>query len=1812
MAEETAFFRFDTNAEQIAGDIRDAMSSINRSLSEPLKLSTGQLAADTAGMEQSFRRLYSELEAGKGRLTNLVGQLGSGLIDRPTFDRQMKESIGGTVGRIPQILADTLANAPTATATRAPVQAIARQVANDYVSTLLGEVRDNRDLAGGLLKGVRFDPRQFRSSVQGVAENPVAYGSETTRMAELINRLRAENLVAKDLYGVNSKQENASGFGRLTGPIRENQIEFGENGDTFTPTPGLVEELRELVRLEREAEQTGNRLARSHDQQARAAAELAAAEKLLGDSQTKRVGGRLLLPDGSVYKPGGAGAVQETNRLRVQDTHDAAAKMQTEAANASRLLENWAQVVPVQQYHTLGDEVYKISRYGAELVDNAVVEKRVLEQKAVIQDAELKRAQRLNELDGKRALRAEQNNSGALGGFLGRFHRGEQTVLTGLGGQIASAASFSLAYGSLFALQHAMRDTLKEFLDYQDSVTDLEVATRGADIVTAGWVNSLSELSRVAGSNVGEAMDTAARGVRAFTSVGDSPDAVRAAGDATTASATKLSLIANKSLPDATGDVIASATAFGLAPDQIEQVVDAVANAKAHVGGDAAQISQGLSLLALSAQEAGFDLNQAAAVMGLVQARTDQSGQAIATRLTRIFQIVSGSTGKALAQELGVDSTQSVKGQLEDFATIYADPNTSEGVKDRISSSLGGTANLRELLPLLTENETLQTAYAEALSNSGQATAEFNRKSDNLVGTLKKISGDVSNLQVALSRSGLFDFVGIGLKAVEPMLHGLSLIVEKYDELTEHIPGLQTLVGTLLALAAATKAVGVVTAANAMFTGGLSALLGGVAEGGAVAEGVAAVEGHGSPAETAAGHGEAVGKIESLTQRSEQVVYNTEAAEKLEHGISKRAGEEEAGAKATVVAREAEVAGIEGATEARLAAEARATAGINAATVAKGEAAAGGIAADVAGDAALAGGAAVAAEKKAVKAGSMRAGLGTMVGAVAGNPYVLAAAVAVGVGLYAYGKHEERKQAEEGLRSSFGEGFEAYSRAREGGNAAAFQQAAHDWMSQAGEINKTHGPGQFEDRQNALFEGSLNNTRFLNYIGERVRQEQELAYATKTMNAFGTGAIETVNQLADGMQAIQDGGGTALTALRAMRRALETTPEEGTEVWAPEALKANILAGVGESLPDALANKDIAVNEDGSLVDKDAPPVRIVGGKGGAYIPPPKPTITDPRDLAALINLNGIREDLYSALDAEIQSEGLDPSKGITEEQKKKLVEAAVNKVDLSQYGDLADEVRADWIKAAEEAIGGFGSKAGAPKELYNASSLSPDQIKTLLNGSPGSEDAAGFEGLLASMQNGLAAIPADDDGTILESELGKNVRLLQMLKRKNTGEAIPQLEKALRDAEHQYRQVAVENAEDLRAAAESRATSTGQLRAIRMKYARISFRAAGNDRVLIEQLMESMDRATVKSIIDSAETALSAARAAYRSAQNTVGIAASVVTEMINGLPVRHGGGGTPGGQEKDKAQRRLNRAKNYLETLKDAYEASAITEEKAQYDGGDSKEPEHTRAEMVAAKAQAHAARLGGGIAAARASLTSAAAAMKEAKKGSVEWFQALGDFYSAQWAMRDAIEQYHSTLYQLRGDITDPVENARDTLRAAREKLRRDRENGAGRDVVAADRLDVRQSETSLQQTRWQQKLSDMQTAEQLGRISEAQYMRYLEREHDRLTKIHHRTRQQQDQLNTIDGALQQANSAMDAMFNFGSINTRGIVYQARRFAAERRADHAAMGAAHASREAESRGQEVRIYIDGADTAKVRRIVEDTIGGASRTRTTQSRRR
>lgn len=456
-----------------------------------------------------------------------------------------------------------------------------------------------------------------------------------------------------------------------------------------------------------------------------------------------------------------------------------------------------------------------------------------VERSAVAQGRENARLEqasaRVSARSEKDALRTLSRGGDGIGGnftaglLSGGFGGGERGGgFEGLARSAGTTVKYAALYSSLGLLTGALSGAVQEFLNADDSITELNVAferlgeqTNGAEKVTNSFKSSLQDLAATGGFNVGEAMDVAASGVRAFKDeVGSTDDDVRKLGDDFAEQSLRLAVLAKTTLSDAAGNLKAVTAGFDLAPNDtgFAQVTDAVAGAKLLGGGDETQIFQGLANSAVILKEVGFSLNESATIVSKINAETDQSGTLIANRLSRLSTILGGTTGKSFIGKLNeqlrpdqqIDDTASLRDQILQLGKAYGTASAAQ--QQAMASGLGGTAQARELIILLQNiNGIVEDIDRDGFA--GKGAEEFQKRLDNAAAILKQIQGQVSAIVVNITSSGLFDSVGLAAKALLEVLKVAKEITQVFNEIPLPVRQLAGALGLALAASRALAAV---------------------------------------------------------------------------------------------------------------------------------------------------------------------------------------------------------------------------------------------------------------------------------------------------------------------------------------------------------------------------------------------------------------------------------------------------------------------------------------------------------------------------------------------------------------------------------------------------------------------------------------------------------------------------------------------------------------------------------------------------------------------------------------------------------------------------------------------------------------------------------------------------------------------------------------------------------------------------------------------------------------------------------------------
>lgn len=570
----------------------------------------------------------------------------------------------------------------------------------------------------------------------------------------------------------------------------------------------------------------------------------------------------------------------------------------------------------------------------------------------------------------------------------------------------------------------------------------------------------------------------------------------------------------------------------------------------------------------------------------------------------------------------------------------------------------------------------------------------------------------------------------------------------------------------------------------------------------------------------------------------------------------------------------------------------------------------------------------------------------------------------------------------------------------------------------------------------------------------------------------------------------------------------------------------------------------------------------------------------------------------------------------ITDEDKNKIADAIASSYGISggskadrdrTRGDIRNRVLARLNQLQAEAQQGRGS------------ALTDDGLNTLLNG-----DGKNNPGILSTIQAARADAFDPSGGSGPGGPLANAVSILQNIASRSDprGSHYAGLIAAMHDAEDKLAQARIGELEKLRQAADANTSSPAELAHVDQSFFDREIAAAGADTNQLISIINQMTDGQVKVARAVLENAVRVAQAAVSGiahdpdlrsllpqAQARFQAALDALNAFKGAQPYRTGPGGAAGGltDQQNANLSALGAEADPGNPVQSARIALQVAQMREQYLSAHKntaayhdavKAVNDAQYQLTQAQAQASEAAAQGSVypgsqmSQALAQLRSARIAVGAAEQGTAAWSQANSQLTQAQIAYGNAVLADQANVRLLGGDITDPVFRARQTLQTAQAQLRADRRRGAPGDVLHTDELAVRQDSAAAQAAAFQQRLSDAQTLHQLGQMSDAAYLRYLESEQTRLERIKHRTRQQTEELYSVEQAIKDANNQLSGQFNLGQI-MMPTVYAARALAAAQRSGGASV-------------QTVQITInDYSSDSRAQQLLNEHLGTGARGR-------
>ena len=396
----------------------------------------------------------------------------------------------------------------------------------------------------------------------------------------------------------------------------------------------------------------------------------------------------------------------------------------------------------------------------------------------------------------------KQTEGGDAGAFFGK----------GLASTLKYAVPSAVLFGAFAGITDAVKDSEELAVVFTKLESQLNAMGEGDNIsAITDDIIQLSKESGIAASDLGNVAIqlqgafgnlkfNANDPTKSLGGLKGSDDIIRYGQEAVKAqldAAAKLSVVTGIAQDELVDGLTAASFAFGASADRIG---DVAVRLEANTGVLAKETISFLGDIGPSAREAGFSLEEVAALAAVVQQKSGQSGSAIAEQLTRVFAALGGNAQKFF--DLARSNKDAFGSQYEEFIksvqggdskktfNILANnfSELSKSSRDYVVELLGGQRQANTLLAAFGDSEGLSKAQEAAKNGAEGLDERYAKLQERISQIFKRLKAGFNELVKAIIDSGIGKAVaGIagGFEKVFNILGaGLSLI-SSFDQLTK-------------------------------------------------------------------------------------------------------------------------------------------------------------------------------------------------------------------------------------------------------------------------------------------------------------------------------------------------------------------------------------------------------------------------------------------------------------------------------------------------------------------------------------------------------------------------------------------------------------------------------------------------------------------------------------------------------------------------------------------------------------------------------------------------------------------------------------------------------------------------------------------------------------------------------------------------------------------------------------------------------------------------------------------------------------------
>lgn len=350
------------------------------------------------------------------------------------------------------------------------------------------------------------------------------------------------------------------------------------------------------------------------------------------------------------------------------------------------------------------------------------------------------------------------------------------------GRSIGSALRFSLVYGAAYSALRLVTtgfgEGVRGAIEFETALTDLNIATERTGRANEALAFDLANISSGRGFSSGEGVAAGARAIGLFGATDSSAVDQAAIANVSTDVATKIAFLSGQTIEQVQTQLAGITRSFGVDPLNQEQIFDVASFVGKRSGRPAGELLQSLGQIGSLGGDAGFSLEQTAAIIARLTSTTGQTPQAVSGFLSQVLSRADDPRLQQRLRAVGVDTQgTTLAQQVEQLSTL----DLEQSQKNQIVSGFGRGRSGQALGIILDQFPEINELAEGAANAQGQGGRDFEQAINNIGGQLRVFGSSLKDLFTGLAQTGVLDvFVGL-LSAAQGLVDVLDFVIDGFN-----------------------------------------------------------------------------------------------------------------------------------------------------------------------------------------------------------------------------------------------------------------------------------------------------------------------------------------------------------------------------------------------------------------------------------------------------------------------------------------------------------------------------------------------------------------------------------------------------------------------------------------------------------------------------------------------------------------------------------------------------------------------------------------------------------------------------------------------------------------------------------------------------------------------------------------------------------------------------------------------------------------------------------------------------------------------